>query len=590
MNFRNLMFLVCVGVLLGSVHAEALLDADIDNDSAYASWPTSATVTGGAWANAAAAEYDAEVNALVITNCEATLTFNLTASKALADGEYTVDQRVAFSPLCDLPEIPDGAKAGLCLFEDDDENLAWYGLAKDGATNAWVKLTAATAPTVDDVYMSTNDLRAVFSAAAGTNLVTYIVGGETLTYGDKTAIEIAIDSAAKLSSVAYGGSGAVLALTGESAYYVAQVDGVKYTSVSNAVEIAAEKDVKIDIIKEVTEGGVSYTKNEEVPLGGGEIVTTVAQTADTGKIKVNAGITLKGVPASYTKTYTVAMFDAKGAETNHLEVAGADSIEIPLEKEGDAGYNPTGLYRVKLVAQGAAKTLAVTSDVTIGVLKLQTAATKALIAVPWREIEGDGDVSIANLVKTANLTAGDKLYVYDRANSRYNCWSLGSDKIWQGLASYGIDENGQMSSTAGAAPATTTVARGSAVWLERQNTSNPIYFYGRHDTTTAATTTIESGTTAAPTYNLVAAPGLDDINLNAKFSSPNDGDQILLPTGGVPKRYTRKDGAWGYDAQESLGIAGLENVMMTVRKTDANIPAGTGFWYINTGSEKNVTW
>ena len=74
----------------------------------------------------------------------------------------------------------------------------------------------------------------------------------------------------------------------------------------------------------------------------------------------------------------------------------------------------------------------------------------------------------------------------------------------------------------------------------------------------------------------------------------NHSDKVSVPTAYIPKNYEYVDGkGWGYwdsETYEHTNKAG--RVSMRVRDvfvTDDNyIPAGTGFWYQNSGDAKNI--
>ena len=127
------------------------------------------------------------------------------------------------------------------------------------------------------------------------------------------------------------------------------------------------------------------------------------------------------------------------------------------------------------------------------------------------------------------------------------------------------------------------LARGKGVWLTRQNPERPIYLVGEA-TTDAATSELEAAT-SKKTWNIVASPSVEPIDLNAKVATTDENDQILVPTKGAPKNFTIKDGKWGYD-KKVLGEDGLYHSVRT--EEDATIPAGRGFWYINSTDKTSI--
>lgn len=228
------------------------------------------------------------------------------------------------------------------------------------------------------------------------------------------------------------------------------------------------------------------------------------------------------------------------------------------------------------------------SENTVGVLKTATSAKKAIIAVPWLSLADGGNISVANLVKTAGLTAGDKLHVYNKAASRYDVYELAADRAWTPKAIYKVGADGTVEAVSSGTPETTTVARGNGVWLERQDTAKAIVSYGQVASGTVATT-IDAGTAEKPTWNLLAVPTTTAVDVAATFGA-SEADTLIVPTAGAPKICTVKDGAWGYEKAVSVTDKFGKTGVKVVRETVTELPAGTGFWYLNGGAAKAVNW
>ena len=211
--------------------------------------------------------------------------------------------------------------------------------------------------------------------------------------------------------------------------------------------------------------------------------------------------------------------------------------------------------------------------------------------MPWGKLEpyGDDEIAVSNLVKTANLTTGDKLHVYDTAAKLFRSWSLNEDGTWGSLRTYKIGSNGVEVDVAEAA-AVYTVKRGSGVWLERQDTEKPYYLYGQVETTDASTK-IAGGTVKKPVHQLVAPTGITDFDLNNITTGVNANDRIVVPTDGDPKVYTYANGSWGYSVTNGYITIGTATMPRTQRVTnDTTIKAGTGFWYISEGGNPVISW
>lgn len=251
-----------------------------------------------------------------------------------------------------------------------------------------------------------------------------------------------------------------------------------------------------------------------------------------------------------------------------------------------------------LVAQAEESEGSVLSTNTFGVLKVSSSCTNTIIAVPWadysKDIDNPPEITATNLVKTSNLKQGDTILAYE--NGRYNAWELDKNgdeggkwvaaKMWTTL---GPDEAGSLTTDEA------LVKRGKAFWLVRKGADTrvdkAIYLYGQ-----AATNDVEvevaSGSVTAPTSMLIANPFAFDLNLNGGLVATSgsiqydtkkytEGDAITFPNGNTGKlTVCYYDGSeWYYNKTTQSGRS-----ITTTKKTDAVLPAGTGFWYGRRGS------
>lgn len=230
---------------------------------------------------------------------------------------------------------------------------------------------------------------------------------------------------------------------------------------------------------------------------------------------------------------------------------------------------------------------------TFGLLRVDSTLTNTIVAVPWLDLSGASTpsaVSVAEIVKTENLTAGDRLSAY-KADGTYDVWVLDADDGW--VPSETVVVENQSSSEAPAADAR-TVALGSAFWLYRQNPTSggaavPFYVYGQVPAS-AATTAVTAGTAAAPVWNLVANASDAAVALNSLTVSSgaiNAADEIYIVADGNPTKYTYKAGqGWG----TTVGVKSGKKVVYTWTLANVSIPKGTGFWYVSKGGAPTFAW
>lgn len=199
-------------------------DAKISTYTDAAAWNTTAGIMGGSWAegalDAATLDTTGEAAKLVVDADEtAPLKFNATEGRAPADGAVTVNSKITFNAFesTSLPDVPDGAKAGIIAVKTGDTTYAFYGLVKDGDANAWKPLAGAAPESAEDLA---NVPVAVTVAQVPDSdpvayTVTYKVNDTLLSYNEATAIPVI---AGEITAASYSGCGEVSALSSE--YYV----------------------------------------------------------------------------------------------------------------------------------------------------------------------------------------------------------------------------------------------------------------------------------------------------------------------------------------------------------------------------------
>ena len=264
-------------------------------------------------------------------------------------------------------------------------------------------------------------------------------------------------------------------------------------------------------------------------------------------------------------------------------------LNVPLAKD-DTDYDPTGLYvfNIVLVPTNELYTgeAVLSSVATIGVLRVSSALTNTVVAVPWQSMSVDSetnvDVTVSEVVNPNGLGTGDKIQRYDAETGDFNRWESNEDGGWDKIAT--ISTRGVSSSSA----EVTRLSSGGAFWLVRSNPSDYIYLVGRY-TGEDYEVELAGGTSGSPGYTLVANPTMDSINLSALnivddkgvTTTPDVGDLIKIQGAGGNATYFRNaaNTAWGcYMPQRVKGR--LQNVFTEC----GTVPAGTGFWYISTNS------
>ena len=217
----------------------------------------------------------------------------------------------------------------------------------------------------------------------------------------------------------------------------------------------------------------------------------------------------------------------------------------------------------------------------IGVMAVEADKKATIVAVPFKDFDG-GDMRLANLVKTANLSEGDQLYRYDSAKEGFDGWILAADS--EGILRWEkCEKNVRLTGTGetafdnGTEAGETTAAQGSGVWLVRANApAQHFVFYLQGSASVAGTMTVAAGTTVLlgnPTCG-DAAPTITGMTNGDTISFATDSGRLNVYT------YNSTKGQWGYwDSNNKPAWV-----------SSPEIPAGTGFWYVAKGGEVTFTW
>ena len=227
-----------------------------------------------------------------------------------------------------------------------------------------------------------------------------------------------------------------------------------------------------------------------------------------------------------------------------------------------------------MICAMAASTALFATDYTgdgkiFGVLGVSdTATSNTVVGVPWVSATG-GNISLSNLVSTATLAAGDIVYLYE--DGTWKGYTLLASGVWDPMTTI----NGEDVTSPGSADAK-TFSRGAGLIIQRASNTDPIYLCGRYEAIVGLNSTIPAGTMV-----LIANPLIGDKEITVGAV----GDQVRIPQdGGAMKIYEKRAAGWGtYSAQNVGG--------RTVKKWSAcgcSLPAGTGAFYVNNGSEDVV--
>lgn len=224
------------------------------------------------------------------------------------------------------------------------------------------------------------------------------------------------------------------------------------------------------------------------------------------------------------------------------------------------------------VASLAVAAVADSYSPTIGVTAVTTDKRNTIVAVPFDSLNGVEGIPANELVKTAGLTEGTSLYIYN--GSSYSAWTLVSGQWVAAISASTAKPVGAGTPDAGSSA---PLVAGSAIWLVRPEAdtaaSKTFYIYGKWKNPTSKA--VVAGA------QLVANPLQSVLNLAGKIDNPQAGDEIVTATDGVSERYAyrvnkkTKQGMWRRDGEEA---------------TLPTIPAGQGFWYVAAAAGATISF
>ena len=256
------------------------------------------------------------------------------------------------------------------------------------------------------------------------------------------------------------------------------------------------------------------------------------------------------------------------------EIKESPNFSIQLLDEANKSVGATGFYRLTTLIIPD-DTLSVTNEIPstniVGVLEVASKLTNTLAAVPWVELAADPQTAdekptkVSKYLNTSHLKDKDSVQVADKGRIYWEWKWNKSGKKWEGSTT--VTKEAVLD-----APSADVheLPRDSAVWVTRDDpAAKPFFLIGQYSSASVSLA-IAGGSLESPGCTLVPNPCIKAVKVNDyKWGeNPRDGDYIRIPNEKKAPHVLRwKNGQWGR-------LAG------GVWKNDAEIPAGTGFWYM----------
>jgi len=225
----------------------------------------------------------------------------------------------------------------------------------------------------------------------------------------------------------------------------------------------------------------------------------------------------------------------------------------------------------------------VTCGNAVGMLTISSTNADTIVAVPFGELATGESVCASNLVKTANLSKGDDLFVYNQSTKKWLAWELAKSEgtpsylYWKSIGEVSFNAKGELVQDTMGSPSTTYLAAGSAIWLKRQSpvengNAKPFYVYGSYTNTLATVVT-------ANVNNLVANPTENEMEI---VGAETDDQVRRVVSEQQVKQYNKIAEGWRWTDF-------VDNKIVFRTNSVLKLPAGQGVWY-KPKTTRTITW
>ncbi len=236
-----------------------------------------------------------------------------------------------------------------------------------------------------------------------------------------------------------------------------------------------------------------------------------------------------------------------------------------------------------------------------GLIRVDSGTKTTILALPFAAMDGTDTLPIADCVQTANLGNGATLVA--KVNGTDYTWTL-EGGAW--VAGNVVSRSRVVNA---AADGVETIPTGTCLWLTRDaddDLTKPFYITGQVPAALGSTQTIAAGSAAQPVRTLVANTKLEAVDLNSlTWTNCLVGDEIVWGSSSkagkisffyCPSWYKDKEVGLEGEAPEGqseqtykwmwikpfINASGYLSAKWTFEGATATLPAGQGFWYINT--------
>ena len=234
-------------------------------------------------------------------------------------------------------------------------------------------------------------------------------------------------------------------------------------------------------------------------------------------------------------------------------------------------------------ASASAATETVTGQNVIGLTTIENDSRAYLPLAAAYTGTGATKLTVANIVQTATLAAGDELYAYDPGQKQYDVYTLGTDGTWTIVKTVEVSASGKATATTSPAAANRVITCGRGFWIVRKadaSRAKTVRLIGNVPET-AATVTIPAAAGGKPSATLIGVPSDWELNKTDWTNKAVRKDTIrVLNDNGTTWREIVYDGTKWIEGIQKVGANGA----VTFEKNENPVlKGGYAVWYMRAG-------
>lgn len=239
-------------------------------------------------------------------------------------------------------------------------------------------------------------------------------------------------------------------------------------------------------------------------------------------------------------------------------------------------------------ASASAATETVTGQNVIGLTTIKDDSRAYLPLAAAYTGTGATELTVANIVQTATLAAGDELYAYDPERKQYDVYKLGTDGKWTAVKTVEVSASGTATETTSPAAADRVITCGRGFWIVRKGAASdakPVRLVGDVPATAATVEIPAAAVDGKPSATLIGVPSDWKLNGNSTYWTDKaaKGDKIrVLNEGGKAWREIVYDGTKWIEYRQEMDAT--KTITVTTDE-NPNLKGGYAVWYMHAGTD-----